>query len=56
VKNEHIQCIFKKKIEAGGSKRFISENPEKSRAYLCFLLQIESVLISIEEMPEDFLC
>ena len=39
-----------------GSKRFILKNPEKSRADLCFLLQIESVLFSIEEMAEDFLC
>jgi len=48
--------FFSKKLRSGVSKRFISVNPEKSRADLCFLIQIKSVLFSIEEMAEDFLC
>jgi len=46
---------FQKKTKQG-LQTFHFKESKKSRADLCFLLQIKSVLFSMEEMPEDFLC
>jgi len=43
--------LFSKKLRSGVSKRFISVNPEKSRADQRFLFQIKLVQSSMEELP-----